>query len=415
MQALKIGRNDPCPCGSGKKYKKCCGILAEYVEPSVDLFTRYSSLMTAVKIKLDQFYGHDIKRVRRELMQHFLRFTVDKNLAPEHETIFSDWLWFDQTDDQEDTLGYQYLKSHGEFMEPPLRDCLGAMSLSYLSVYEVLKANDLYLELRDIFLDRKCEVLLKEPWEEADDKPEALILGRVVQFADANLFSGMVLLIENDAGQKDFLVEHINHALEIQNDKMINLLKFNGEIPFGLFNHALKKTFINLNHIAATPINPAERTMLSQNLDSSTAYVLWHESAGWKWFKPDHNDRGYIRLVLADEYLIMCAEVLEDIQSLQSYIGSLLPAHGFTVLNDTFMSQAPPADLMGLWFTVIKDRETEKWLATPHRELEGKTPAETLKEPEGKERLEKMLAQMEDKIQNEEARELISYMRMRIA
>ena len=21
---LKIGRNDPCPCGSGKKYKKCC-------------------------------------------------------------------------------------------------------------------------------------------------------------------------------------------------------------------------------------------------------------------------------------------------------------------------------------------------------------------------------------------------------
>ncbi|HEN21252.1 MAG TPA: preprotein translocase subunit SecA, partial [Desulfobacteraceae bacterium] len=24
----KIGRNDPCPCGSGKKYKKCCGINA---------------------------------------------------------------------------------------------------------------------------------------------------------------------------------------------------------------------------------------------------------------------------------------------------------------------------------------------------------------------------------------------------
>lgn len=21
----RIGRNDPCPCGSGKKYKKCCG------------------------------------------------------------------------------------------------------------------------------------------------------------------------------------------------------------------------------------------------------------------------------------------------------------------------------------------------------------------------------------------------------
>jgi preprotein translocase subunit SecA len=24
--AAKVGRNDPCPCGSGKKYKKCHGI-----------------------------------------------------------------------------------------------------------------------------------------------------------------------------------------------------------------------------------------------------------------------------------------------------------------------------------------------------------------------------------------------------
>lgn len=23
--SAKVGRNDPCPCGSGKKYKKCCG------------------------------------------------------------------------------------------------------------------------------------------------------------------------------------------------------------------------------------------------------------------------------------------------------------------------------------------------------------------------------------------------------
>jgi preprotein translocase subunit SecA len=23
-QSMKVGPNDPCPCGSGKKYKKCC-------------------------------------------------------------------------------------------------------------------------------------------------------------------------------------------------------------------------------------------------------------------------------------------------------------------------------------------------------------------------------------------------------
>jgi protein translocase subunit secA len=25
VKVKKIGRNDPCPCGSGKKYKNCCG------------------------------------------------------------------------------------------------------------------------------------------------------------------------------------------------------------------------------------------------------------------------------------------------------------------------------------------------------------------------------------------------------
>ena len=25
LRSSKIGRNEPCPCGSGKKYKKCCG------------------------------------------------------------------------------------------------------------------------------------------------------------------------------------------------------------------------------------------------------------------------------------------------------------------------------------------------------------------------------------------------------
>jgi preprotein translocase subunit SecA len=31
-EASKVGRNDPCPCGSGKKYKNCCGSNANRVQ-----------------------------------------------------------------------------------------------------------------------------------------------------------------------------------------------------------------------------------------------------------------------------------------------------------------------------------------------------------------------------------------------
>ena len=27
-KGVKVGRNEPCPCGSGKKYKRCCGANA---------------------------------------------------------------------------------------------------------------------------------------------------------------------------------------------------------------------------------------------------------------------------------------------------------------------------------------------------------------------------------------------------
>ena len=36
----KNGRNDPCPCGSGKKYKKCCGLQKK-------LSSREASVITA--------------------------------------------------------------------------------------------------------------------------------------------------------------------------------------------------------------------------------------------------------------------------------------------------------------------------------------------------------------------------------
>ena len=30
VRVVKVGRNEPCPCGSGKKYKKCCGAIGNY-------------------------------------------------------------------------------------------------------------------------------------------------------------------------------------------------------------------------------------------------------------------------------------------------------------------------------------------------------------------------------------------------
>ena len=36
-----------------------------------------------------------------KLQKHFLRFTLEGTMHRDHESIFSDWLWFDQTGDDD--------------------------------------------------------------------------------------------------------------------------------------------------------------------------------------------------------------------------------------------------------------------------------------------------------------------------
>lgn len=51
MPMEKVGRNDPCPCGSGKKFKKCCEskmlggrFMASKLEPSDALPRKMTNL-----------------------------------------------------------------------------------------------------------------------------------------------------------------------------------------------------------------------------------------------------------------------------------------------------------------------------------------------------------------------------------
>ena len=54
---MKLGRNDPCSCGSGKKYKKCCaqtaGASARAIPPALDLTPLYEFLKAGRNAELE--------------------------------------------------------------------------------------------------------------------------------------------------------------------------------------------------------------------------------------------------------------------------------------------------------------------------------------------------------------------------
>ena len=57
-----VGRNDPCPCGSGKKFKKCCAqkpAMKKHSFSSIDSSTFSSSLSRITGMASKSFLGNN--------------------------------------------------------------------------------------------------------------------------------------------------------------------------------------------------------------------------------------------------------------------------------------------------------------------------------------------------------------------
>ena len=95
---MKIGRNDPCPCGSGKKYKRCCLAAASPRGP----YTREAR--SAARAKLEAFCRRgEWEAIEMAAAETFWgRFgddmaegRVDEEVLAQSENVFESWLWFD--------------------------------------------------------------------------------------------------------------------------------------------------------------------------------------------------------------------------------------------------------------------------------------------------------------------------------
>jgi hypothetical protein len=74
---VKVGRNDPCPCGSGKKYKKCCGSVAnqksgrlsrkdckEFYETWYGLMGYVNRKRNVIKEQIEPIYPNQVSDVK---------------------------------------------------------------------------------------------------------------------------------------------------------------------------------------------------------------------------------------------------------------------------------------------------------------------------------------------------------------
>ncbi len=158
----KPGRNDPCPCGSGKKYKKCC-FLTEESGPAADFsgtselfdaFIKMNIAIAAYRDKIIQFErdGRDLKKKLEEFEKEFepgepdripdsfyvpwslldLRFGAANKAIPER--MLEDKSLINKTD-----------------KETPFYNVLTSFAYSHYAFYRVVSCKPEELILQDIY------------------------------------------------------------------------------------------------------------------------------------------------------------------------------------------------------------------------------------------------------------------------
>ena len=221
MAAKKIGRNDACSCGSGKKYKKCC----------MDLEGLSGANVTQIDFKWHQLrqlgstvmYQHVLPYVTRELPEECMKSALaDCFLEPlpdeADEDVFCDhyflpWFLFNWI--PEDTFGLthfnpeltvaqNYMKRHGDRLDSDEKCFIEAMSQTYYSFYSILHVEmEKSLVVKDILLGTTHT--LKEQQGTYTLNPGHIVFGRILTLDDQSIFIGMAPFIIPASYQSDFL------------------------------------------------------------------------------------------------------------------------------------------------------------------------------------------------------------------
>lgn len=201
---MKIGRNAPCPCGSGKKYKKCC-LTNENV--SNDLLWRrlgeaYDRLSKSLMNHGRQVFGTD---GFVETIDEFFLYpedTVPEELLAVHEQLFFPWYlfnWICDPDDEEGdaapacleetTIAASYKKSKGAKLDPLERRLIDAIEGRPFTFYEVIDCQPgIGYRVKDFFLGDVIDV--KEKMGSENVQKGDLLFGRAATIDAVSMLFG---------------------------------------------------------------------------------------------------------------------------------------------------------------------------------------------------------------------------------
>ena len=203
---MKTGRNDPCPCGSGKKYKQCC--LAKQATPSQSLY--YLRLSEAYNRLMDRLVPYAVRKFGSEAidvaMQEFLLWPepddeIGEGISDQLEPLFWPWFLFNWEYDSSSsevklagpegrTVAELYAEEHPKRLDPlehKLIESINRKPYTFFEVEEVDRGKG--MRLKDVFQGSSMDVEERSGSEYV--QPGDLVFGRAVSVDGVGMIIGL--------------------------------------------------------------------------------------------------------------------------------------------------------------------------------------------------------------------------------
>ncbi|WP_159428948.1 YecA family protein [Tepidibacter formicigenes] len=222
MKVNLVGRNDLCPCGSGKKYKKCC------------LNKDKKTLMLKQKIDFSQKHDRDISQKlysysrKEKFYDEYLKaqekFFIlnDKEINKKFSSFFNTYYLQDFITSMNKTIAISFYEENSNSLNVIEKNILKSKLKSYISIYEITSIEEEKVVLKDLILNKETYVedvnILKSL------NVGELIIARIAKIVEVNRFLDTILSISPKI--KDIIIKDITSIYENNKNTYKNMDTF---------------------------------------------------------------------------------------------------------------------------------------------------------------------------------------------
>lgn len=255
----KLGRNDPCPCGSGKKHKKCC--LTKEVAPVASLnwqrMRRTEGELIPILLKhADRYYGPEAVAEAWDEFSLWDHVPMDADSEPELDTAFLPWFVFNWMPDnaEVDEAGHypemqvamHYLEQQGSRLDSFRRrfiEEICSQPYSFFVITDVVPGQK--MTLRDLLLGR--EVTVHERQASTTLRNGSIIYTRIITMDDTSIMVGCAPTV--------IAAKYLNEFIDIREEMAERHLALNPDLLHE-YNIELREIYYGIREEIFHPVLP---------------------------------------------------------------------------------------------------------------------------------------------------------------